>query len=277
VHKSRPAFFIWSGFALGMATGIRLTFAPLFAPFLLAIVVRRSMSWRSKGLSALVFAVGGLAANLPVIYFALTRYSDFMFDTFEYAKLSTRFYTERLHILALQTWMGKLHYLFLIFWLHWSNVLIPIVAFVGVLLLSIGVVRRISRPRFEVVLLAAVLPFLLLGAFAPTPTQYQYFLALVPFLLLLGLSALASLDSVHLLRTGAAVVVVAAAISFFGKNESANRITELRSLFHPSSWVPLQVVEESRWLKSHIVWRGQAKVLTLSPIYAIEAGLPIYK
>lgn len=277
VHESRPACFMWSGFALGMATGIRLTFAPLFAPFLVAIVVRRSTSWRSKGLSALVFAVGALAANLAAIYFALTSYRDFIFGAFEYPKLCIRYYAERSDLLTHYSWTGKLHHLYEVFWLQRPNLLIPIIAVVGVLLLSIGTMKRISRPTFEVVLLAAVLPFVLLGAFAPTPSQYQYFLALVPFLLLLGLSALASLDSVRLLRTGAAVVVVAAAISFFGKNESTNRITELRSVFHPSSWVPLQVVEESRWLKSHIVWRGQPKVLTLSPIYAIEAGLPIYK
>jgi 4-amino-4-deoxy-L-arabinose transferase-like glycosyltransferase len=277
VPEPRPVSFMWSGFALGMATGIRLTFAPLFAPFLLAIVGSRSISWRRKGLGVLAFAVGALAANLPVIYFALTRYSDVRFDIFEYTKLSTRFYTDRLHIVTLQTWMEKLHHLFLIFWLQWPNSLIPNVALVALVLLGIGIIRRMSRPKFEVVVLMALLPFLLLGAFAPTPTQHQYFLALVPFLLLLGLYALASLDSLGLLRTGAAVVVIAAVISFFGRNESANRITELKSLLHPSSWVPLQVVKESRWLKSHVVSSEQGKVLTLSPIYAIEAGLPIYR
>jgi hypothetical protein len=83
------AYFFMSGVSLGMAIGIRLSFAPLVVPFLLAIVVFRAGTVREKAMNAMTFAIGGLFANLPAVYFFFTSYKEFLFGNLGYPKLNT--------------------------------------------------------------------------------------------------------------------------------------------------------------------------------------------
>ena len=273
LRERRLTWFALAGFAIGMAIGIRLTFASLLVPFLFATLAFGSASWRAKARSALVFALGALVANLPAIYFCLSSYRDFMFGTFEYSRLNTRYFAETFPMVVQ---VGKVRLLADAFQYRSSNLFIPLVAFFSLLLLAVALITRSTRPKSDVVFLIVVLGFLLVGCFAPTPFQYQYAFALCPFLLLLTLYALASLPSRELLLTGLALIVLTAGISFFSLASSPANPLSLGGIFHPSTWTPVQVAEQSRWIKNHIVSTKPVKVLTLSSIAAVEAGLPIY-
>jgi hypothetical protein len=277
IREARLVWFVLSGFALGMALGIRLTFAPLIVPFVLAILFFRSAPWPGKARRALAFAIGGIVGNLPAIYFCLTSYQDFVFGNLRYRQLDVRYATQELPHGTATNLAGKIHHLLQTFSPGSGNLLVPIVAVVSLIMLSIAVIGRSSKPGREVVFLVALLPFLLVGCFAPTPPQYQYYFALIPFLLLLELYALSSLGSPKLLRAGAAFLVVVAAISFFPNAPLRKNIGHATRLYRPQDWMPLQVEKESQWIKQELASRGPGKVLTLSPLYVIEAGLPIDK
>jgi hypothetical protein len=277
IREARFAYFVLSGFAFGMALGIRLAVAPLIVPFVLASLAFGSASWREKARSAVAFAIGGLVANLPAIYFCFTSYRDFIFGNFGYRILNLRYVGEEIPYPAGASLVGKIQHLIHSFSPDSGNFLIPIVAALGLGMLSIAVIQRLSKPRTEVLFLVGLLPFLLVGCFAPTPAHYQYYFVLIPFLLLLGLYALSSLGSPKLLRTGTALLVVTGVISFFNAARVRENIADIGSVFHPKEWVPLQVREESQWIKQQLVSKPPGKVLTLSPLYVIEAGLPIYK
>jgi hypothetical protein len=272
IRETRFAYFLFSGFALG----IRLTFAPLIVPFVLAILICGSASWPGKARSTFAFAIGGMVANLPAIYFCLTSYRDFIFGNFGYRQLDVLYTKQELPPSTPTDLVGKVHHLVQTFWPGSGNFLVPIVAAFGVALLIIAVIRRVSRSTMEVVFVATLLPFLLVGSFAPTPPQYQYYFAFIPFLLLLGLYALSSIGSSKLLRAGAALLLLCGAISFFPNAPLRKNLGHSSRLFQPADWVPLQVEKESQWIKQQLDSSRQGKVLTLSPLYAIEAGLPIY-
>jgi hypothetical protein len=277
IREARFAYFVLSGFALGMALGIRLTVAPLIVPFVLAILAFGSASWQKKARSAVAFAIGGMVANLPAIYFCCTSYRDFIFGNFGYRILNLRYVADEIPYPTEATLVGRVQYLIDSFSPDSGNFLVPIVAALGIVMLSIAVIQRFSKPRAEVLFLIGLLPFLLVGCLAPTPAHYQYYFVLIPFLLLLALYALSSLGSPKLLRTGTALLVIAGVISFFSAALVRENIADIGSVFHPKEWVPLQVKEESEWIKQQLVTKTPGKVLTLSPLYVIEAGLPIYK
>jgi hypothetical protein len=222
------------------------------------------------------FAGGGIVANLPAIYFCLTSYRDFIFGNFSYRQLDVVYAKQELSPSFATNFFGKVHHLIDAFSPGSGNLLVPIVTAVSVALLTGAVMRHISKPRIEAVFLASLLPFLLVGSFAPTPPQYQYYFAFIPFLLLLALNSLGSLGSPPLLRAGAVLLLIAGAISFFPNARLRKNMGHSHGIFQPANWVPLQVEDESRWIKQQLGSNGEGKVLTLSPIYAVEAGLPIY-
>jgi len=115
------------------------------------------------------------------------------------------------------------------------------------------------------------LPFLLLGAFAPSPFAKQYFYPLVPFLVLGILGFLAGVP-IHLRRlrwmwAAAATLVAISAIRSGSQYEPCLR------LFRPQTWYVSSLRADASRL------RGLApagRILTLTPTYPLEAGLQMY-
>lgn len=276
IRESRPTCFLLSGFALGMAMGIRLTYAPLVAPFLVATLVFGSPAWRTKARSVLAFAIGGVLANLPAIYFCLTSCRDFVFGTFGYRHIDRQYFNSLPRPPRTMTLPGKLHHLTRAFQSDAGGLIVLVIALLGVIVLAIATIRRSSKPRFESMFLIGLLVFMLVGCLAPTPEHFQDYFALIPFLLLLGLYALSSVEFPE--RALAVVgIVVVAGISIFGAARLKKSVVTLGRVLQPAYWVPLQVDETAHWLRGQLLSPGDRKILTLSPIYAIEAGLPIYK
>jgi hypothetical protein len=277
MRDRRFGYFVLSGFALGMALGIRLTFAPLIIPFVLAILVFCKGSWLEKARNTLAFTAGGLLANLPAVYFCLTSFRDFVFGNLGYRKLDLLYQREAMPHSTRASLVGKIHYLIDSFSSDMASLLVAWVALAIVIMLISATISHRSKPRVEFAFLVGVLVFLLPGAFAPTPAQYQYWFVFVPFLLLLSLWALSSLAFPKLLLTGALLLVIASGSSFFNATQVRKSIMHLDTIFRSDRWIPLRVEQEGQWIRRQLDSKPQGKVLTLSPLYAAEAGLPIYK
>jgi hypothetical protein len=151
-------------------------------------------------------------------------------------------------------------------------------------LLVVEKMRSATALRFEVVFLLILLPFIFLGSMAPTPTWYQYYFAPVPFLILLGLYTLSNFRCRAFAQAAGVFVFVATFVSFvYGSplvdaSLLANLRANVRGLMSVESWTPLRLSREAARIRSHVDSRGgEGAVLTLSPLYAIESGLPIYK
>ena len=274
--KKPLTYFFISGVSLGMAIGIRLSFAPLVVPFLLAVVVFRAGTVRDKGLNAMAFAVGGLLANLPAVYFFFTSYEDFLFGNLGYAKLNT-IYRQEMSFPGPMTFAGKVKDLKNSVFAKPAELLILVVTLYSLVLFGIDAMRSAARPRFEIVFLLLLLPFVYVGCMAPTPTWYQYYFAPVPFLILLSLYTLSNLRCPAFSEAAGLLLVVAAVIAFiYGSPLKSGSM--VRGLMRPESWTPIRLQREAENIRAYVDSRGgEGAVLTLSPLYAIEWGLPIYK
>ena len=268
--------FFMSGVSLGMAIGIRLSFFPLVVPFLFAVVVFRAGTVRDKGLYTLAFAVGGLLANLPAIYFFFTSYHNFLFGNLGYANLNT-IYRQVTSFPGPMTFTGKVTDLIKSVFAKPGELLILAVTLYSLVLFGFDTLRNGARPRFEIVFLLILLPFAYVGSSAPTPTWYWYYFAPVPFLILLSLYAVSTLRCSAFSEAASLFLVVAVLISFV--YSSPLKIdSPIRGLMRPESWTPVSLQKEAERIRAYIDSRGgEGEVLTLSPLYAIESGLPIYK
>ena len=274
--KPLPFFFI-SGVSLGMAIGIRLSFAPLVVPFLLAVWIFRAGTIRDKGLHVMAFAAGGLIANLPAVYFFFTTFENFVFGNLGYAKLNTIYYQEMLLSSGKTTFVGKGKDLMELFFGKLGQFLIMAVTLFSLALLGIDTMRSAMRPRFEILFLLLLLPFVYIGCIAPTPIQKQYYFALLPFILLLSLYAISDLRHYAFSKTAGMFFVIAALISFIYYTPIKNS-DMVHGLMRPELWTPIRLHKEAENIRAYVDMRsGQGAVLTLSPLYAIESGLPIYK
>ncbi len=260
-----------------MAIGIRLSFFPLVVPFLLAVVIFRAGTVREKGLNAMAFALGGLLANLPAIYFFFTNYEDFLFGNLGYAKLNT-IYRQEMSFSGPMTVAGKVKDVMRSAFAKPGELLILVVTLYSLVLSGIDAMRSAARPRFEIVFLVLLLPFAYVGCMAPTPTWLVYYFAPVPFLILLSLYTLSNLRCSAFSEAAGLLFVVAAVISFIYGSPLFKKDDMVRGFMKPESWTPVGLHKEAERIRAYIDSRGgEGEVLTLSPLYAIESGLPIYK
>jgi hypothetical protein len=127
------------------------------------------------------------------------------------------------------------------------------------------------RLPFEVRFILLSLPFVLIGSFAPSPLFDQYFYPLVPFLLLAGLYAFASIPpqslwSRRILLTGAAAVLVSTAMG-------VRAYDAFPEFFTTKEWRGIRLHRRMALVSAGV---PSGKVLTLAPIYPLEAGFSIY-
>jgi 4-amino-4-deoxy-L-arabinose transferase-like glycosyltransferase len=258
------------GLLLGLAVGTRLTFAFVVPVYLAAVLLYPSLrgwqaNWKSRLRPVMTFGDGLLAGLAPSLIAFLMAPRQFVFGNIEYHQVNALFW-EKVGYDRTMDMAGKLDYL-------WAVVAQPanLVLTVGALsFLVAGLVARrgAGKPwRFELLSAGAMLPALLVGALAPTPSWYQYFYALVPFMVLIAAYGAASLYPTA--KWGLAVFgLMLLLLTAFGQPSYS-----LRGLADPAAWVPVEVhnvgMEVSRYA-------GGGKVLTFAPIYALEGGADIY-
>jgi len=267
MRSGRHGWFIASGILLGLAIGTRITCAPLVAPFGLAALLLphpRNWKWgRAVGFS------GGLLVGLAGLVILFAQFPEqALFDNFGFAKANIvyRFSTGEPRTMTLLT---KLRFFFKVIVRPDAALfiagLIPLVV-------AYFTSRRTGRSLpFQLTFLLLLLPFLFIGSFAPSPAFDQYFFPLVPFILLIGLYSLSSIPVENawyrpVLGMGAAAVLLSAGMG-------VRAFDDIRDYFVSRKWEGTRLHLRAQEIRSHV---PAGKILTLAPIYPLEAGLAIY-
>jgi Dolichyl-phosphate-mannose-protein mannosyltransferase len=252
-----------AGLLLGLAIGTRLTFAPLAAPFVIAL-------WFSaperRLILSLCFAGAVAIALLPTLVMAFAWLDQFFFGNFEFPRLRLLDPTdERAHKTIV--WWRKLRFFFKeIVRSNWA-------VFGALAILIVPWMRRGSRNRqHEVVTWLLVLPFVLIGCFAPTRYQTQHFYLVLPFLVIAIVAGVGSLDLARRRdRLVLATVSIVSAMTIIAHADAYRNVTKLNA---PGEWKTNEVRQLGEQLK-HLA--GSGRILTLAPIYPLEGGLQIYR
>ena len=267
LHASK--WLVAAGALLGIAAGTRLTFLPLFAPFLIVVMLFAAPG-RARGRAAAVLVAAFLVAMLPTAWVFLRAPAEFIFGNFTYNgavnrefRLSTKPASIALsnRILYPLTDIAKSPaYLLLVSGFVYFACWLPLRA---------GW-RTLMQHR-EIAAVVVILPFILAAAFMPSPPYHQYYYAAVPFLVLGFAFGMARAwnnpaDRTKPLRVTLAAVVIGA----IGLIPSAPKTL---LVLKPRDWGVWAVHRKAAEI-SRVA--GEHRVLTLSPTYALEAGLRIY-
>nr|MDQ3623003.1 glycosyltransferase family 39 protein [Verrucomicrobiota bacterium] len=260
-------WFITSGLLLGLAIGTRITYAPLLAPFgwMMLWPKAGNRSWRL----IVPFSAGMIAGLGGLIYLCAAAPEGSLFGNLEFAKANVvyRYATGEPRTMTL---LKKLRYLV-------KEVVRPDFAlFIAAAFPAICVWRQRRRSGgplpIELCFVLLILPFLLIGSFAPSPLFQQYFYPFVPFLILTALYALAALteDSQCWSRRALATCAICCGVSVIIGGRAYDDLEDLVSIH---KWTAMSVYREGEEIRSHV---PEGRVLTLAPIQALEAGLGIY-
>jgi 4-amino-4-deoxy-L-arabinose transferase-like glycosyltransferase len=267
IKSARLGWLLASGMLLGLAIGTRITCAPLVAPFGLALLLFPGpFRWRW---SQLFSFTGGLLIGLAgLIYLFAVVPEQALFDNFGFAKANIiyRFSEGEPRTMTLLT---KMRFFF-------KEIVRPDIAlFVAGIIPAVAawlINRRTNRALpTELKFLLLLLPFVFVGALAPSPAFDQYFFPLVPILLIIGLLGAASIPADHasfrwLLRGGAVAALVSLGMG-------VRAFDDIEDYFRPKEWKGSRVHHRAQELKTHV---PSGRILTLAPIYPLEAGLAIY-
>ena len=266
IARQRNGWFVVSGLLLGLSIGLRITYAPLAAPFGLALLLYLPPPrWQPRVM--LCFAAGLFIGTFGILCLFVEAPEQTFFGNFEFARLNVR-YRYSSGAPRTVTVLRKVRYL-------WKEILrreLPLMAACALPMLISRFARTTGdRRRFEGGFVWLAMPFILMGSFAPTPLYPQYFYPLVPFLLLAALYSLASLplDTAWFRRSlaiGAVIVVISVATG----NHAYSHLRDVRS---PGEWIPLRVHARGERLRAKV---PGGRVLTLAPLYPLEGGLSIY-
>ncbi|PYL66297.1 MAG: hypothetical protein DMF25_00770 [Verrucomicrobia bacterium] len=266
-QRGRQFWLGLAGVLLGMAVGARLSFAPLVAPFAFFVVYQQAA--RSRRLRDLALFSAGLFLALGPTWILWTHApTRFLFDNFVYHGKLNRIY--QASIGAHSVWLSR-RLLFLLELLKFAQNDILILAFIYL------AIWLPTRGNWKILLadrslgpVVFSLPFLLVGAIAPSPFYKQYFYPLVPFLLLgvvFGLARAWFTTSGRRARGVAGLLAVASVINLIID------LPSVRDFASPQRWTPLQVHEAGR----NLCALTNGEILTLVPIFPLEGNAPIYK
>lgn len=257
------------GLLLGLAIGVRASFIPLVPPFLIGIYALpgdgRSLSRKLVSMAA--FGAGLTLALLPALLLLAAAPDRFVFGNLTYATLNTA-YREAIGYHRAMSVVGKFLY-FLERAAQPGNLVILILF--GAVIFKLGWRNLVSRAAREVGFLVGLIPFVLAGAFAPTPSFRQYFYVLLPFSLLAALGGLAWLRRrvparglMRLFAVLALLAMVRGAMLYW-------------KVFH-DRWGAGPVTAEVHEIGVAMRDRaGPGAVLTLAPVYPLEGGLDVYR
>ncbi len=266
IAMQKGGWLIGSGILLGIAIGLRITFAPLVAPFFLALALYSPPPrWRPRLFAS--FAGGLFVGGFGILCLFIAAPEQAWFGNYEFAKVNVLYRFENGNPRTM-TFLKKLRYFKKEFL---RRELLLVIA--GVLpMIAMRLTRTLRHgARFEHGFVLISLPFLLIGCFAPSPLFQQYFYPLVPFLLLAGLYGLASVapETVWFRRT----LVLGALCAVLSVGLGRRIYDHIGLLASARSWTPVKFHRFGVELRQQA---ASGRMLTLAPIYPLEAGLPIY-
>ena len=289
LEGNRPWRLGLSGLLLALAVGMRLTIAPLAAPFGLALLLLPAWPWSRRAAGLGWFALGLTVGALPLLYFLAVAREQFLFCNLESARFAKVWR-------AFPFWHGDLSSVvdpaegFLLegsqqaggrgFEGKWvaffhRSVLKNWAAFAAALLLGLPgawcALRAGGGDRRRVALVLGCLPFVAWGCLAPTRFNRQYPYLLVFFLLLLTVAGVAAL-----LRTRARwpalglflLLTVGALLGGWGDYRG------MKGVYKMHQWATVAAGRRAWEFRAKVP--GAGRMLTFDTLIAQEAGLEVY-
>ena len=272
-----------SGFCLALAIGSKLTYAPTVVPFLIALgrlpaengTPAAALRYRlTHGLAPFM---GGLALGLLPLVGYLFDWDRFLFNNLGYHALNTQWrlltgYAGAMSVAARLDFARQI--------LTRTDNLILIAGVLLAIGLSLGrfAGQRPTGRRLPPGALLAMLLFLVAvpTALAPAPSFFQYFALPVSCLFLLLIYAWAPHAAADFRWRRVLLpmlVLVSVAFSGPGLQRSITRLLD------PQTWSGVYVHQVAMSIRQALETAGvgpTGKIATLSPVYVIEANLPIY-
>ncbi len=266
MHPTRAALI--AGVLFGLAAGTRATMV-LIGP---ALVLATWLAAREQTLAparrvATRWLGGATLALLPLVALLALAPDGFVFGNLTYNFSLNPLYRERMGYTVAMSDAQKLDYLFGTVLSHPRTAALTLAYVVSgvALLVSDQRARAKTAPALTI---ALCLPLLLTAALLPTPSWYQYYYALVPFLLIGILANFSGLES----STARAIAALATAPVLVGALTGARYYAPVMAT-PPSAWTALVVHDRG------VEIAGKAppgRVLTLGPTYPLEGRLSIY-
>ena len=279
------------GLLVAIASGVKLYYVTALLPFtilLLGFPRQRSVGQRLV-YRFLPFSLGVVCGLTPLLIYLYTDFDRFLFDNLTFHALNTQWrildgtseamsLPAKLQVagtalLRLDTGLILYASLLALVWLgggHWFRPSAPPEE-------PRSSKDAVLQPTTLYTLLTALLTLAgLVTAFVPTPAFGQYFVMPISFLFLLFGVQLARFPVVwHWLQEFLLLTAVLVTLLFV----APARLGEIQQAVDLSNWRPLRIHDTAYAIRAALRKAGvplTGQVATVSPLYAVEANLPIY-
>ena len=253
-----------SAISAGLAAGIRLTVAPILIPLWFSIWFFPA-PMRRRAIIAAIYVATATAALAPSLYYLAAHTDPFLFGNFEFQRLRL-LDPENERIRKTMHPLRKLRFFF-------KEVALPsFPLFLGFIAFAVVPASKFFRNRtqklFGTALVAAILPFALIGCFTPSRYQYQHYFIIIPLLVLGIVFGIASIQSPRKWMLIAAPILSLICFCRFIYTSSSEVFPGPIGDWFPNriSRIADQIAEKC----------PQGPILTLAPIYPMEASLKTY-
>jgi 4-amino-4-deoxy-L-arabinose transferase-like glycosyltransferase len=267
--EQRPGWMVVSGALVGLAAGTRLSMAALAIPFVVAVLLLPAANGRTRLRLAASFGGGVALAMVPVAVLMALAPAQFVLGNLTYVELNTAFREQTGFAFAMSL-PAKADYMARQVFDQPGNLLLAI----GFVLFAMPRLRprpiRGSIGSIGVWLACITLPFILAAALAPTPSFYQYFYAMVPFMVLgiaFGLQDAGWRPAAA--DTATRLIALSLAVAALYVTPHYMRLVTTR----PADWPGVAVHSLGEEIGRAT---SQGRILTLAPMAALEGGRGIY-
>ncbi len=272
-RKVNPILIFLSGLLLSLAAVTKFYYLPTILPFIVtALLYPQSLTLKNRlGHLLLPLLLGILVGSIPALYYFAKSSDLFIFNNWEFHKFNAQ-WRSLTHFTTAMTFISKLSYTRRVFFYLDNLLLTAATVAIALSFLRTNNSKKRTPTSLPPDMFLSLLLFIvsLVTIFKATPMFIHYFAMPMSFLVLLFVSLYAHQQkSISTGLTRGVYIVVAVLIINGG-------IAALQRINVP--WKPIEIheiagriaieVEQSRY--------PDAPIATLSPLYALEANLPIY-
>ncbi len=262
IEKQKTILIFWSGFFISFAICTRISFAPILIAARWAIEKYSNKKIKKETIKN--FYYGLLIAALPTIILFLINPKLFIFRTLSIAKLNA-LYIKSLGYKKAMTLSGKISYFM-------SDILYKnkSIFILFIIIITSGLkelfTRRKEKDYWKIKIILAFILAIIPGTISPTPTWPQYFYPLIILSIFLFIQITKEENSY--IKGIYLAIIIFFSLSNISAYKSIKKIKDI------DNYAPIKVHRLGNKLKHNIT--PKEKVLTLCPIYPIEANLDIF-
>lgn len=275
--NKQPLLMMLAGLMLAFAVGVKLTYAAIVFPFLavigLQMLLNSKLFLTTIARQFLPLLAGLWIGLLPIAGFIIRDPAVFIFNNWGYHTINTQWrfltgYTGTMSLSSKLIFAGET-------FLKTDNLILLSGVTLGVAF-SLLDFRRTKKISMGLVLALFLFITGILTALAPTPSFSQYYTIPISFLfILLVYSWGVKINGTFRPQRMAILFMVLASLV----NVGMAYIESISDLRYREKWSALYIHDVSTKIRKVLHQKDAgmvSKVATLSPLFAVEAGLPIY-